>query len=224
MRRIIAAAFVSIDGVMQAPGGPEEDPTGGFGLGGWAFPYWDEVTDQGVGALFAQPFDLLLGRRTYDIFAAYWPYNDDNPIGEAFNRAAKYVVTSSDEALVWSNSHAINDGVEGVASLKDTDGPDLIIQGSSTLYPQLLARGLIDRLQLMTFPILLGNGKRLWGDGVAPSAFGLTDSKISRTGVLISSYEPSGPVQVGSFAGSEPSEAELARREKMRREGAGARP
>jgi dihydrofolate reductase len=217
MRRIVGAAFVSLDGVMQAPGGPEEDPTGGFTHGGWTEPFWSEQTSESVGALFAEPFDLLLGRRTYDIFAAHWPYYDDNPIGRAFNSAAKYVVTSSTDLLSWANSHAIED-LDGVARLKESDGPDLIIQGSSTLYPVLLDRGLIDRLQLMTFPVVLGKGKRLFGAGERAGSFKLLDSKVSSTGVLIASYAPAGPVEVGSFADKEPSAAELARREKMKRE------
>jgi dihydrofolate reductase len=219
MRRILAGAFVSLDGVMQAPGGPEEDPTGGFELGGWTAPYADEVTGESVGALFAQPFDLLLGRKTYEIFAAHWPYYDDNPIGQAFNQVAKYVVTSSAEPLGWANSHAIKDGIEGVDRLKAGDGPDLLIQGSSALYPGLLERGLIDRLQIMTFPVVLGKGKRLFAEGTAPGALRLVDSKVSGTGVVIATYEPAGAVRTGSFAVKPPSEAEFARRDKMKREG-----
>jgi dihydrofolate reductase len=219
MRRILAAAFVSLDGVMQAPGGPEEEPTGGFDLGGWAYPYWDELAGESIGELFARPFDLLLGRNTYEIFAVYWPYNRDNPIGEAFERAGKYVVTSSTGPLDWANSHAINDGIGGVERLKATDGPDLIIQGSSKLYPDLLERGLIDRMQIMTFPVVLGKGKRLFADGMASGALRLFDSKVSAKGVVFATYEPAGAVEVGSFATKPPSEAELARRERMRREG-----
>jgi dihydrofolate reductase len=219
MRKILAGAFLSLDGVMQAPGAPEEDRSGGFDLGGWTFPYWDEMMAQSMTPLFAAPFDLLLGRKTYEIFAAYWPYMNDNPIGEAFNRAAKYVVTSSTEPLSWANSHAINDGVEGVARLKASDGPDLVIQGSSKLYPDLMARGLIDRFFLKTFPVVLGKGKRLFGEGGPSGALKLVDSKVSTTGVIIATYEPAGHVPTGSFATTEPSQAELARREKVKREG-----
>jgi dihydrofolate reductase len=219
MRKIVAGAFVSLDGVMQAPGAPEEDSSGGFDLGGWAFPYWDEMMDQSMGPLFAGPFDLLLGRKTYEIFAAYWPYMKGDPIGEAFNRAAKHVVTSSSEPLSWANSHAISDGVEGVARLRASDGPDLVIQGSSTLYPDLMARNLIDRLLLMTFPLVLGKGKRLFAQGGPSGALRLVENKVSATGVIIASYEPAGEVRAGSFATSEPSQAELDRREKVRREG-----
>jgi len=210
---------VSLDGVMQAPGGPEEDPTGGFAHGGWVAPYWDETAGGSMAPLFAEPFDLLLGRRTYEIFAAYWPYNDDHPIGRAFNEAAKYVVTSSTEPLSWSNSHAINDGADGVARLKESVGPNLVIQGSSGLYPDLLARGLIDRLSLLTFPVLLGKGKRLFEQGGPSGALKLVESQVSTTGVIIARYEPAGPVRTGTFETKEPSEAELARRAKMRREG-----
>ena len=217
MRRIVCAAFVSLDGVMQAPGGPEEDPTGGFAHGGWTPAYWDELTDGSVEAAHEKPFDLLLGRKTYEIFAAHWPYRMDDPIGETFNRVAKYVVTSSDAPLSWANSHPIPD-IESVARLKQDDGADLLIWGSSTLYPQLLRKGLIDHLLLMIFPVVLGSGKRLFGDGTPPGALKLIDSKISTTGVLIASYEPAGPVPLGSIVNEEPSEAELARREKMRHE------
>ena len=219
MRRIVSAVFVSLDGVMQAPGGPDEDPTGGFDLGGWVRPYWDELGGETIGALFAGPFDLLLGRKTYEIFAAHWPSYEGDPIGDAFNRTAKYVVTSSTEPLSWSNSHAVKDGVEGVARLKAGEGPDLVVQGSSALYPGLLERGLIDRMTVMTFPVVLGKGKRLFGAGTASGALRLVESKVSGTGVVIAAYEPAGAVQVGSFAVKPPSEAELARRERWRADG-----
>lgn len=218
MRRIRCAAFVSLDGVMQAPGGPEEDPTGCFENGGWTTAHFDELTGESVDAVHQEPFDLLLGRKTYDIFAAHWPYRAEDPIGETFNRVAKYVVTSSDAPLEWANSHRLSD-IDSLARLKQEDGADLLVWGSSTLYPQLLQRGLLDHLLLMTFPVVLGSGKRLFGDGSPPGAFKLVHSKISTRGVLIAGYEPAGPVQLGSFADQEPSDAELARREKMRREG-----
>lgn len=219
-RSIIAGAFVSLDGVMQAPGAPEEDPTGGFTLGGWTVTYWDEVMGDRMDALFERPFELLLGRKTYEIFAAYWPYHQDEPIGEAFNRTAKYVVTSSTEPLDWAKSYAISgDVADEIAKLKQQDGPDLLIQGSSKLYPTLLQAGLIDRLFLMIFPVLLGKGKRLFGEGVPPAGLRLVDHTVSTTGVVIATYEPAGAVPLGSFARDEPSEAELARREKMKAEG-----
>jgi dihydrofolate reductase len=218
MRKVIAGVFVTLDGVMQAPGGPEEDPTGGFAHGGWVFDYWDESLGERMDALFEAPFDLLLGRRTYDIFAAYWPYMEDDPIGERFNAVTKFVATSSAEPLAWQNSVALRGDVPAeVADLKGQDGPNLLIQGSSVLIQSLLADGLIDEFRLLTFPLVLGTGKRLFGDGTIPAALTLADSRTSTTGVIMSRYVPEGPVHTGSFAQQAPSEAELARREKMRR-------
>lgn len=219
-RSIIAGAFVSLDGVMQAPGGPEEDPTGGFEHGGWTATYWDELMGERMGALFDRPFELLLGRKTYEIFAAHWPFVEDEPIAEVFNRTAKHVVTSSKEPLAWANSHAVSGDISAeIAKLKRQDGPDLLIQGSSQLYPTLLQAGLIDRIFLLIFPVVLGNGKRLFGAGVPPAGLRLLDNAVSTTGVLLATYEPAGAVPLGSFALDEPSEAELARRERMKAEG-----
>src|SRR4051794_1581298 len=219
MRRIIGGAFQSLDGVMQAPGGPTEDPTGGFALGGWSTSFWDEAMGQAMGGLFAGPFDLLLGRKTYEIFAAHWPYAAaDDPITISFNRVAKYVLTRSDEPLAWANSHRLPD-IDAVAALKAGDGPDLLIQGSSTLYPPLLAQGLVDRLFVMTFPVILGGGKRLLGPGSGATALKLVDHQVSTTGVTIATYEPAGPIPIGSFQLNEPSAAENARQERMKREG-----
>ena len=218
MRRVVVGGFVSLDGVMQAPGGPEEDPSGGFEYGGWTFPLWDEVMGEAIGETFARPFDLLLGRRTYEIFAGYWPYQQGD-IADPFNAATKYVATSSSEPLGWRNSFRLEGDVpEAVARLKQEDGPDLLTQGSSVLVRSLLAAGLVDELFLLTFPVLLGRGKKLIGDGSKPAEWELLDHRISTTGVVIGRYRPKGPVRTGSFAESEPSEAELARREKMKRE------
>ena len=216
MRRIIGAAFVSLDGVIQAPGHPEEDRSGGFGLGGWLAHFFDEAVGERVDALFAPPFDLLLGRRTWDIFAAFWPYNADEPggIGERFNRASKYVLTGSGLTLDWQNSHPLQ-SLDALAALKQGEGPDLIVQGSSTLYPQLLAAGLIDRLILMTFPVIVGSGKRLFGDGTPPGAMRMVEHQVTPRGAVIAAYEPDGPVEPGSFATREPSAAELDRRAKV---------
>ena len=165
MRKLTGAVFLSLDGVMQAPGGPEEDPTSDFRFGGWVQPFWGEQMGPFEDVIMGE-YDLLLGKRTYDIFAAYWPYNQDNPIGEKFQRINKYVLTHSDEPLEWDNSQRLSgDLAEAVAELKQSDGRDLLIQGSSTLYVPLLAAGLIDRLVLMTFPVLLGEGKRIF-DGI----------------------------------------------------------
>lgn len=222
MRKVVAAVFVSLDGVMQAPGGPEEDPTQSFKFGGWTFPFWadgDPVLDQAMGALFGTPYDLLLGRKTYEIFAAYWPYAKDNPIGDAFNSTRKYVATSAREPLTWNNSVALHDAVVEVAKLKQQDGPLLLIQGSSGLIQSLLYAGLIDEFRLMIFPVLLGKGKKLFAEGTQPVALQLVDSKLSKNGVTLNTYHPDGAVKTGSFAHEEPSEAELARRSKMKREG-----
>jgi len=219
MRKVVAATFVSLDGVMQAPGGPEEDPTGGFAHGGWTFNYWDDAMGQAMGDLFAEPFDLLLGRRTYEIFAAHWPHIEGDPIAEAFNAVTKYIATCSAEPLAWRNSVALRGDVPmAIGRLKKKDGPKLLIQGSSVLIHALLAHGLIDELRLMIFPLVLGSGKRLFGDGTLPGALKLADSKTSSTGVVMATYTPAGAVTTGSFALDEPSEAEIARREKMKRE------
>jgi len=216
MRRIIGAAFVSLDGVMQAPGGPSEDPTGGFPHGGWMAGLFDEAVGTRIGRLFGGDFDLLLGRRTYDIFAAYWPFAPDEQkdIRDPFDRATKYVVTSQDRPLSWRNSERLA-GIEAVAAVRRTDGPDLIIQGSSTLYPQLLAAGLLDQLVLMIFPLTLGTGKRLLGEGIPAGALRMTEREISPAGTIIATWEPAGAVPTGSFAGSDPSPAERERQRKM---------
>jgi dihydrofolate reductase len=213
MRKLTGAVFLSLDGVMQAPGGPEEDPTSDFRFGGWAYPFWDEMGP--FEDLIMAEYDLLLGKRTYDIFAAYWPYNQDNPIGEKFQRIDKYVLTHFDEPFEWENSHRIaGETAKAVAELKRSDGRDLLIQGSSTLYVPLLSAGLIDRLVLMTFPVLLGEGKRIFDGSEKPGGLKLTDHFVSNKGVILATYEPAGEVRTGTFATKEPSEAELKRREK----------
>jgi dihydrofolate reductase len=216
MRRIIGGAFISLDGVVQAPGGPDEDPTGGFDHGGWMHPLFEEPVGHQVDTLFAAPFDLLLGRRTYDIFAAYWPFQPaESDIAAKFARADKYVLTRSDSPLDWETSHCLAD-LDALAEAKAKDGPNLVIQGSSTLYPQLLARGLLDRLVLMIAPVTLGAGKRLFGDGVPPGAFRLIEQRTTSGGVVMATYEPAGPLETGSFAMEEPSEAEQARQARIR--------
>ena len=192
-RTITGAAFLSLDGVMQAPGGPTEDPTGGFAEGGWMFKVWDEGIEPTLGSLFSGEYDLLLGRRTYDIFAAFWPYaeGDNKPMGEAFDRANKYVLTRGDQVLEWQNSHRL-DGVEDVAAIKADDGADIIIQGSSTIYPALLAAGLIDTLITMTFPVILGSGKRLFGEGTPVGRLEMIDHSVTGKGTVIATYRPGG--------------------------------
>ena len=218
MRKIKAAAFVSLDGVMQAPGGPTEDPTGGFDEGGWVFKLWDEGIEPTLGALFTPPYDLPLGRRTYDIFAAYWPYaeGENAAMGEAFDKAAKYVLTRGNQALEWQNSHRLAN-IDAVARLKETDGPDLVIQGSSTIYPALLAAGLIDTLTLMIYAVTLGSGKRLLGDGTPVGKLEMIDHSVTAKGTVIATYKPGGALPPYPAEAPIPitSERELARRKKM---------
>ncbi len=206
MRRIVGSAFVSLDGVIQGPGGPNEDPTGGFDEGGWVFKLWDEGINETLGALFGGSYDLLLGRRTYDIFAAYWPYVEgpEAGMGEAFTAANKYVLTRGDAPLDWANSHRLGD-VADVAALKQGDGPDLIIQGSGTIYPGLLAAGLIDRLTLMIFPVTLGKGKRLFGEGMATGLLKMVEHKVTAKGTVIATYEPGGTLPPYPAEAPEPS-------------------
>lgn len=214
-RKIIGAAFMSLDGVMQAPGGPTEDPSGGFAFGGWLFGVDDDEIDEKIGELFNRPFALLLGRRTYDIFAAYWPYiPEENPVAASFSRIAKFVLTRSDMPLEWGGSQRLS-SIDAVAALKASDGPDLIIQGSSTIYPQLLERGLIDQLHLIVAPILLGSGKKLFGEGTPPINLRVVAQKVSRKGSLIATYEPAGEPRIGTLDGPQPSEREIARQKKI---------
>ncbi|MGD9981607.1 MAG: dihydrofolate reductase family protein [Hyphomonadaceae bacterium] len=226
MRKVIDGAFVTMYGVMQAPGGPEEDPTGGFKFGGWVAPLadTDPVFGEEIGALFGQPYDLLLGRKTYEIFAAHWPYAEGGPddeIAKQFNRITKYVATrSGDVDTSWAKTVVLGDAVKDVAKLKQENGPALVTQGSTELVHSLLAAGLVDEIRTFTFPILLGKGKRLFDDTSQPRAFKLTHSKVSPTGLIAATYAPAGEVKTMTIRGAEnPSKAELARRERMKREG-----
>ena len=218
MRRIIVATFTSLDGVMQAPGGPGEDPTGGFALGGWTAPHFDAALGASMGKIFGRPFDLLLGRKTYDIFAAHWPYVSDpnDPIAGLFNRVTKYVASRSSPKLSWQNSRWLGqDIVASLQTLKGEDGPDLLIQGSSELLQTLLKNDLIDEYRLFIFPVVLGRGKRLFGDGSVPVGLKLVKSQAYPTGVIVANYAPAGEVKTGDFQLAEPSEAELERRRKL---------
>lgn len=220
-RKITGAVFLSLDGVMQAPGGPTEDPTGGFDQGGWMFKVWDEGIEETLGGLFGGTYDLLLGRRTYDIFAAFWPYaeGDNAAMGEAFDKAAKYVVTRGDQPLEWQNSHRVK-SIADVATLKQGEGPNIIIQGSSTLYPGLLAAGLIDQLILMTFPVTLGGGKRLFGDGTPVDRLATTDHRVTAKGTVIATYRPGGSLPPYPPEGPIPSTSDReAERQRRMREG-----
>jgi dihydrofolate reductase len=222
-RRIIGGFFQSVDGVIQAPGGPEEDPTGGFEWGGWLATLFDEGIGNQVDTLFSQPYDLLLGRRTYDIFAAHWPYQpDDDPIASTFNRITKYVLSASELTSDWQGSRRLAD-MDAVAALKAEDGPNLVIQGSSTLYPELLKHGLLDRLVVMTAPVVLGHGKRAFGASTAGRTLKLVEQRTSGNGIVMTTYDLDGPVQTASFASPDPSAAELARRERLQAEVAAER-
>jgi len=219
MRKVIVGAMVSMDGVMQAPGGPQEDPTGGFKFGGWTAPLVDDpVFGEELGKLFGEPFDLLLGRRTYDIFAAYWPYAEGD-IAKTFNRITKYVATRKGVDLTWKGSVALRDAAKDVAKLKQQDGPTLVTQGSTELVHALLAAGLVDEIRTFTFPLLLGKGKRLFSDDSQPRAFTLTHSAVSPNGLIAATYVRDGEVKTATVGGAfEPSAGELTRREKLKRE------
>ena len=220
MRSVTVNTFLTLDGVMQAPGGPEEDPTGGFTSGGWSFNYWDEFMGGVMGEAMAAPFDLLLGRKTYEIFAAHWPHAGDDPPAKQLNEATKHVASRTLTTLEWNNSRLIvGDVAAAVARLKTEDGPELQVHGSSNLIQTLLSAGLIDQFRLWVFPVLVGKGKRLFGDGTGPAGLALIDSKAATTGVLINTYRPAGALETGSFALAEPSAAEVERQRKMAKEG-----
>lgn len=201
MRKLIVSTFLTLDGVMQAPGGPEEDPEGGFPHGGWSVNYWDETMGQVMAAAMSRPFDLVLGRRTYDIFAAYWPNAPEEAGAKPLNDATKYVASRSRPTLAWRDSVLIEgDVAAGIAALKQEDGPELQVHGSGDLVQTLLRHNLVDEYRLWVFPVVLGSGKRLFADGTVPAALRLVDSKVSTTGVLIGTYEPAGELVTGSFA------------------------
>jgi dihydrofolate reductase len=213
MRTLILNTNVSLDGVMQAPGGPEEDPTGGFTLGGWGATYFDEEMMEQMAT--AEPYELLLGRGTYEIFAAHWPYAE-GPIADRLNRIRKHVASTTRDGLEWSNSTLITGDVATyVADLKREDGPHIQVHGSPGLIQTLLAHDLVDEFRVWIFPLVLGGGKRLFGDGTIPAALRLMNSKVSRSGVTINTYERAGEVRPGSFEFDQPTEAELARRQRL---------
>ena len=218
MRRITVSTFTSLDGVMQAPGGPQEDPTGGFKFGGWTFPHFDEASGAAMGEIFGPPFDLLLGRKTYDIFAAYWPHVTDpnDPIAGPFNRVTKYVASRRTPTLTWQNSQWLGaDTVASLKNLKREGGPDLLVQGSSDFLQTLWKNALVDEFTVLIFPVVLGKGKRLFGDGTTPAGLKLVKSKSFPTGVIVANYVPDGAVRTGSFERAEPSAAEVARRRQL---------
>ena len=203
MRKLTVNTFMTLDGVMQAPGGPEEDTSGGFQHGGWSFHYWDEMMGQVMDESVKRPFDLLLGRKTYEIFAGYWPNITDeanNSMADKLNNAHKFVASRTLDSVDWQNSELIRGDVpQEVRQLKEQDGPEIQVMGSSNLIQTLLKHDLIDELRVWTFPLVLGPGKRLFGDGTTPGNMKVADSKMSTTGVIITSYERAGEIQYGSF-------------------------
>jgi dihydrofolate reductase len=223
MRKVIVGAMVSMDGVMQAPGGPTEDPTRGFQFGGWVMPYFDQVFGEELDLLFRDKFDLLLGRKTYEIFAGYWPYYDEaapnGSIATLFKNIRKYVVSRSGEVETdWVGSVLLRDVVD-VKRLKQEDGPNLVTQGSTELVHALLASDMVDAMSIFTIPIVLGGGKKLFADGSAPHSFKLTRSCVSPNGVIVGHYEREGDIRIGDTALDSPSDREVARRVRMKREG-----
>ena len=222
MRKITVGAQVSMDGVMQAPGGPWEDPTKGFKFGGWVMPYFDQVFGEEIDRVFKEKCDLLLGRKTYEIFAAYWPFYDESSehgwIATLFRKIRKYVVSrSGDVDTSWENSVLLRDIAE-VERLREEDGPNLVTQGSTELVHALLAHDLVDAISTFTVPVVLGGGKKLFADGSVPHSYDLIRSRISTTGLVISHYERAGGIRIGDTALDAPSDAERARRERMKRE------
>jgi dihydrofolate reductase len=218
MRKLVVLSFISLDGVMQAPGGPEEDAAGGFTHGGWVFPYFDDFLGKVMVEQMSNPFDLLLGRKTYEIFAAYWPYvkTDEDPIAAGINNAKKYVASETLGKVDWSNSELIKgDVAREVKKLKEQNGPEIQVHGSGNLIQTLLKHDLIDELWLKIFPITLGRGKRLFAEGTIPAGFKLLNSGSSPSGVIVASYVRAGEVRTGSFALEVPTEAELARRQRL---------
>jgi len=209
MRKLIVLTFITLDGVMQAPGGPEEDPSGGFKYGGWVAGYWDGFLGEVMAEQMAGPFDLLLGRKTYEIFAAYWPYvKSDSPdyqIAVKFNSAQKYVASRTLKKLDWNNSELIKgETAQKIKILKEQDGPELQVHGSGNLIQTLMKNDLVDEFRLKIFPITIGTGKRLFGDGTIPAGFKLVDSKASKTGVIVATYERAGNVKTGLIASNVP--------------------
>ena len=223
MRKIIVGAQVSIDGVMQAPGGPTEDPTKGFKFGGWSMAYWSPEGGEEIMRLFKGKFDLLLGRKTYEIFAGYWPYYDESApaggIAKLFKVIKKYVVSGSGEVETsWQGSVLLRDLAE-VKRLKQEDGPSLVTQGSTELVHALLANDLVDEIKIFTIPIVLGGGKKLFADGSAPHTYTLTGSRVSSNGLMIAHYQRDGEIRIGDTALESPSERERVRRQRIQREG-----
>jgi len=203
MRKIIASEFITLDGVIQAPGGPEEDEESKFTEGGWSFGYWDDVIGEAMAKETSSPFETLLGRKTYEIFAAHWPNVDpeEDPGADIYNKAKKYVISQTLKEVTWQNSELISGDIEKrLIDLKEQDGPDLVVTGSSKLIQTLLKLDLIDEFKLKIYPVVVGHGKRLFGDGTIPVGLKLVKSAISDSGVIIATYDRAGEIKKGSFA------------------------
>jgi dihydrofolate reductase len=204
MRTIRIIEHISLDGVIQAPGGPEEDTGGGFKYGGWAAPHHDPEAGAAIVAAQGDAFDLLLGRRTYDIFSGFWPKVPKSPMADSLNAATKYVATHRPKSLEWGPVEDLGaDVVECVRRIKTKNGPQLIVWGSSTVTPVLLEHGLADEVVLLVFPVLLGSGKRFFSDGTPPRELALVSSKSAPSGVVISTYKPSGRLRTGTIGDAE---------------------
>jgi dihydrofolate reductase len=213
MRILAVNTFMSLDGVMQSPGGPDEDPTGGFEYGGWGVNYFDDEMMRRMAE--SGPYELLLGRGTYEIFAAHWPH-DEGPIADQLNSTRKHVASTTLKRLDWNNSTLITgDVADYVRALKSQDGPEIQVHGSPGLIQTLLRHDLIDEYRLWIFPLVLGTGKRFFGDGTIPAGLRLVDSQVSKSGVTINTYARAGEIKPGSFEFEEPTEAELARRRRL---------
>ena len=231
MRTLAVQTFLTLDGVMQAPGGPEEDPTGGFAHGGWSVSYWDESMGEVMGAALARPFDLLLGRKTYEIFAAHWPHVtaeerearggvepdlDEEAGAAALNNARKYVASRTLTSVAWNNSVLLEgDVATAVADLKSQEGPEIQVHGSANLIQTLIGADLVDEFRLWVFPLVLGSGKRLFDEGTIPSGLELVSSTTSSTGVVMATYRRAGDISYASFAFEDPTDAETQRREHL---------
>ena len=200
MRELLVQTFLTLDGVMQAPGGPEEDDSDGFAYGGWSVTYWDEDLDQAMDEVVSKPFAMVLGRHTYDIMAAFWPHASEEEGAAVFNQATKYVASRSRPTLAWSNSLLIEgDAAEGLAALKAEDGPELQVHGSGNLAQTLIRHNLVDRYRLWIFPLVIGSGKRLFGEGTIPSGLELIEGRTSASGVFMGTYRSAGEIVTGRF-------------------------
>jgi dihydrofolate reductase len=200
MRELLVQTFLTLDGVMQAPGGPDEDDSDGFAYGGWSVNYWDEEMGQAMDDVVSKPFAMVLGRRTYDIMSAFWPHASEEEGATPFNEATKYVASRSRPELAWSHSRLIEgDAAESLAALKAEDGPELQVHGSGNLAQTLIRHNLVDRYRLWIFPLVIGSGKRLFGEGTIPAGLELIEGRTSTSGVFMGTYRSAGEIVTGTF-------------------------